>query len=106
MTRSYYRGHKIYFADGLWIYYDTLQPVRYNKNRSCGKCNQSNTTKGHDACLKTLPGLMNACCGHGKTREAYIQFLDSFCIHGKNAKKIISILKIELSRNTEAKQCQ
>ena len=93
MTLSYYRGHKIFHVDGLWIYFDTLQPVRYNKNRSCGKCNQPKTTEGHDDCLGTLPGLMNACCGHGKTRDAYIQFLDGSTVQGKKAKIIQTILK-------------
>ena len=101
MTQSYYRGHKIYFADGLWIYSDTLQPVRYNKNRLCGKCKQDNTAEGHDTCLGTLPGLMNACCGHGKTKEAYIQFLDGFSIHGKKAKIIQEILKGKRNGHTD-----
>jgi len=36
---------------------------------------------------------MNACCGHGQINDAYIQFLDSFSIYGKDAKVIIDILK-------------
>ena len=101
MTQSYYRGHKIYFADELWIYSDTLQPIRCNKNRLCGKCKQDNTAEGHDTCLGNLPGLMNACCGHGKTREAYVQFLDGFSIHGKKAKIIQKILKGKRNGHTD-----
>ena len=93
MVKSFYRGHEIFFADGLWCYSDNLQPVRYDKNRSCGKCSLDITKDGHDACLETLPGLMNACCGHGRKKEAYIQFMDGFTIHGKNAVKILKILK-------------
>ena len=33
-----------------------------------------NTKEGHDGCLGTLPGIMNACCGHGDIDEAYVQF--------------------------------
>ena len=70
-----------------------MKPVQYNKNIPCGKCNKSVTKEGHDACLGTLPGVMNACCGHGKKQEAYIQFLDGFAIRGKDAIKIIKIFK-------------
>jgi len=35
--------------------------------------------------LGELKGFMNACCGHGIAREAYIQFLDGFSIHGEDA---------------------
>ena len=105
MATSFYRGHKIFFADGLWCYSDNMQPVRYDKNRQCRKCNECNTKEGHDFCLGTLPGLMNACCGHGRKQAAYIQFMDGFSIHGKNAKTIIRILKFE-SILSEAKPCQ
>ncbi len=59
----------------------------------CKLCGKNPTKKDHDACLGTLPGLMNACCGHGNIKESYIQFLDSSTIHGKDAKTILDILK-------------
>ena len=93
MPKSYYRGYAVIYVNELWYFADTLQLVSNYLNRPCGKCNQPRTTEGHDACLGTLPGLMNACCGHGKKKNAYIQFLDSSTIHGKDAKKIIAILK-------------
>lgn len=32
----------------------------------------------YDACLGKLPGnIMNACCGHGRDEQAYIQFTDT-----------------------------
>lgn len=40
----------------------------------CGHCNLPNRVDGHDACLGTIPGVMNACCGHGDVRCAYVQF--------------------------------
>lgn len=42
---------------------------------SCGHCGLSRTPEGHDGCIGTLPGVTNACCGHGGTAEgAYVQF--------------------------------
>lgn len=44
-------------------------------------------------CLGSLAGVMNACCGHGDITEAYVQFLDGFCIRGRDAKIVLGILK-------------
>jgi len=65
---------------------------RINVGR-CAKCNELPTRDDHDACLGTLPGLMNACCGHGEDDMAYVQFLDSVSIRGKSALIIIEELK-------------
>jgi len=44
------------------------------------------TDEGHDGCLGTLPGpIMNACCGHGNWKIAYIQYWDRPRIHGPKA---------------------
>lgn len=40
----------------------------------CGHCGLSRTVEGHDGCIGTLENVMNACCGHGEDRMAYIQF--------------------------------
>ncbi len=41
----------------------------------CHHCGLDKTPEGHDGCLGTLPGdVMNACCGHGVTAFAYIQY--------------------------------
>lgn len=42
---------------------------------TCAKCMKGPTKEGHDGCLGTLSGnIMNACCGHGNDRMAYIQY--------------------------------
>lgn len=46
-----------------------------------------------DECLGILPGIANACCGHGDAESAYVQLLDGSCIRGKNAKVMQDILK-------------
>lgn len=40
----------------------------------CGHCNKKRTPEGHDGCIGTLKNVMNACCGHGEERVAYVQF--------------------------------
>ena len=65
----------------------------YYSGNPCEFCGRKSTSEGHDPCLGTLPGLMNACCGHGQTAEAYIQFMDGFCVRGEDALVIINIIK-------------
>lgn len=92
MFRMKLRGHEIETLDGVWVYSDTLSPSAGNE-RQCGFCDKKNTPEGHDGCLGTLPGIMNACCGHGSTNEAYVQLLDGHGIYGEDAVSIIEILK-------------
>lgn len=88
------RGNEIEFKDNEWFYKDTVLKVSETyKNKPCGYCGKKATREGHDACLGTLIGLMNACCGHGEEGSAYVQFLDGKCIRGKDAKTIIEVLK-------------
>ena len=89
---SYLRGHKIEQLNGVWVYTDTKQPTAHNE-RDCGFCGMKNTKEGHDGCLGSLPGLMNACCGHGKINFAYVQFMDGRTINKQDAIEIIEILK-------------
>lgn len=56
--------------------------VRDDPVRTCGSCGCDNTTEGHDACLGTLPGVMNACCGHGDRDQSYIQFENGDIVRG------------------------
>ena len=80
--------------NGQWIYSDTKKStIDTWQNRPCGKCGKQYTKEGHDACLGTLPGVMNACCGHGDNRDAYVQFMDEFSIHGEDAIAILEVLK-------------
>lgn len=78
-STSYLRGHPIFFKDGEWFYADSNTPTIGNE-RDCGYCGRENNKEGHDGCLGTLPGVMNACCGHGITDEAYIQFSPEKCL--------------------------
>lgn len=70
------RGHMTICILGIWYYEDMPIPVAGNVRSSCGHCGKNDTGEGNDGCLGTIPDIMNACCGHGKLREAYIQHLD------------------------------
>ncbi len=53
---------------------------------TCARCKKDPTKEGHDGCLGTLPHpVMNACCGHGNDRGAYIQYWDGNRITGNEA---------------------
>lgn len=66
-----------------------MTPASGNK-RSCGHCGKSSTNEGHDGCLGTLSDVMNACCGHGESNDAYIQYWDDRIIRGDVALNEIS----------------
>ena len=59
----------------------------------CDKCAVFHKHNDLDPCLGMLPGLMNACCGHGNVNAAYVQFLDGQCIRGSSAIVIQGELK-------------
>ncbi len=64
------------YWDGLqWRYCDNNDPTaETHMSRPCGECGKLQTSEGHDPCIGTLPDVMNACCGHGRPSEAYIQY--------------------------------
>lgn len=84
MIASKDRGHAIEYVDGHWRYVDTGEKTAENP-RPCGHCGEGRTPEGHDKCLGTLPGVMNACCGHGETRMAYVQFPEGKYMQGQEA---------------------
>ena len=92
MMRSTLRGHAIVYIGGEWLYEDTMTATAGNE-RPCGHCRKPNTEEGHDGCLGTILGAMNACCGHGKNNEAYIQYFKGSDIRGEAA-----IAEMERSR--------
>jgi hypothetical protein len=85
-SRSKWRGHAIEHPG--WVYSDTGEPVA-NGKRACGHCHKPPTADDHDACLGTLPGVMNACCGHGVSEDAYVQMNDRSTLRGEPAKEFI-----------------
>lgn len=91
-----WHGNPTYFDQYryVWRYCVDDCPVKDDPQRPCNHCGLATTDEGHDGCLGTLPGVMNACCGHGIVRDAYIQFPDSReTIRGNEAIEFIKQLK-------------
>jgi len=65
---SYPRGWEIAWNEKKekWFYVDNGKP--FDDNRVCKRCGEPATKKGYDACLGVIPGVINACCGHGKVK--------------------------------------
>ncbi len=81
---NHWRGHPIYVKDGEHYYADTNEPTVGNR-RPCGHCGKEDTPDEHDGCISNLPGVMNACCGHGRINSAYVQLIGGKVLAGKEA---------------------
>lgn len=81
---GYYFGHRIYGDSPCTMRYrDTDEPVpRGPSERPCPVCGELPTPEGHDPCIANLPGVVNACCGHGR-EPAYVMFATGHIIRGK-----------------------
>jgi hypothetical protein len=85
VKHSFFRGHPIIFIDH-WVYEDTKTRAGFGfEVRPCKKCGRvfDGSNKGEpDPCLGLLPGVNNACCGHGVKSEAYIRFENGVTMSG------------------------
>ena len=82
-TETINRGRFAYFEyvtesngtvwPGKLRYKDTDLPIE-DDPRPCVSCGKEFPSSGIDPCLGKLPGVKNACCGHGIERLAYIKF--------------------------------
>lgn len=72
IQRHYLRGHPIRFDGEQWCYINDDSPTVGAAERPCGHCGRARSPEGHDGCLGTVPGVVNACCGHGEDRRAYV----------------------------------
>lgn len=88
MRRAFFRGHPILFEGeypkGRWVYADTREPLPAagGKIRACATCGSKHALHESDPCLGNLPGVDNACCGHGIREESYIRFTTGVTIMG------------------------
>ena len=67
-------------ADGERVFADNGESVGLGY-RPCKKCGEYPNGRGDDACIANLGAVMNACCGHGRTK-GYIQFEGGITIRG------------------------
>lgn len=51
------------------------------RKRACAACRLKRRPNGHDPCMPDLPGVENACCGHGVS-PGYIQFKTGLVLRG------------------------
>ncbi len=91
---SKFRGYDIKKVGNEFVFCDTGEPtIETWHNRPCGHCKKHNTPEGHDGCLGTLPFVINACCGHGNYKEAYLQLENKKILRGFEAvEKMISLM--------------
>ncbi len=77
-------GEKVYA--GYWAYENTGErlPATGGKVRPCKKCGKLFPLgEGEvDPCLGVLPGVDNACCGHGIRESSYIRFTNGMAVEG------------------------
>lgn len=76
-AHSYFRGHLILFDQNkqYWVYADTKNRCGLGfEIRPCKKCGKVFGFNEPDPCLGELSGVINACCGHGIPKMAYINF--------------------------------
>lgn len=80
------RGHPVEWTGEMWVYSDNKQPLPSDggKERPCIKCGQKERPGkgGVDQCLGVLPGVDNACCGHGNPEYSYIRFTNGVVVTG------------------------
>lgn len=89
---SYFRGWPIIWIDktnnqeGFWVYKDNGErlPATGGNIRPCKKCGKLFPLgEGEvDPCLGILPGVDNACCGHGIKKQSYIRFIGGVSVEG------------------------
>ncbi|QDP59552.1 MAG: hypothetical protein GOVbin4162_126 [Prokaryotic dsDNA virus sp.] len=97
-VRAFTLGHPIHYEDGYWILTETGEKLwtpllaSGGQRLRCRECLKFPTPEGHDGCLGTLVNdgdkeIMNACCGHGDSRLAYIQYTDKTDVREEEAIK-------------------
>ena len=53
-----------------------------HSDRICDRCDKEVPNEGPDPCIGNLPGVSNACCGHGDPAKAYVQFTNGIVLRG------------------------
>ena len=85
-TRGFFRGHPIIFINKKWLYSNTKKALPgYGGDktpRPCLHCGKIFDFHESDPCLGDLPGVDNACCGHGVREESYIRFTNGVVVRG------------------------
>jgi hypothetical protein len=75
--------------------------ARPTRKRPCAKCGLKRPPSGHDPCIENLPGVGQACCGHG-IEEGYVVFMNGIVLHG--GFEIESMAEMEKRLDREVRQ--
>ena len=67
--------------------HDNMARFEWVALRRCTVCGAQVGADRPDACLGELPGVTEACCGHGVPRHAYITFESGLIIRGFSLQK-------------------
>jgi hypothetical protein len=83
-ARSRWRGHDIYFDGEAWRFCDNNDPLPGwgGPFRPCANCSEMMNDHEADHCLGALPGVDNACCGHGMREDSYVRFTNGVVLKG------------------------
>jgi len=87
-ARASFRGHPTWWDEDAqcWRYVDNDKRAGFDGTvRPCARCGrvfQGSNVGEPDPCLGTLPGVDNACCGHGVPEAAYIRFTNGVVVRG------------------------
>jgi hypothetical protein len=82
-ARGYFRGYPIFWDEESkeWRFVDNNAIMRTEHDkRPCKKCGKVFQGSNPDPCLGNLPGVDNACCGHGIKEYAYIRFTNGVVV--------------------------
>jgi hypothetical protein len=93
MNKSEYRGRKIELRKKEWFYSGTDILVSNDIFCRCGHCGLDSTKEDHDGCIGELKNVINACCGHGISNDAYVQLSSGVRLGGAKAIEFIKINK-------------
>ena len=85
-AKSTWRGHPTTWNGRHWLFDDNHKEVtRAYGKRPCANCQrvfQGSNIGDPDPCLGNLPGVKNACCGHGVPSMAYVVFNSGVVLEG------------------------
>lgn len=98
-AKGFFRGHPLIWVKNKWIYKDdgTDIPANGGEIRPCKKCGALFTLgEGEvDPCLGVLPGVSNACCGHGIRSRSYVCFTNGVVLKGFVVEKSVKKHKVK-----------
>lgn len=78
-------GHEVYYDWDISKFRYKADGMIVNESdpRPCVRCNKKPLSSGEDNCLGILPGVKNACCGHG-VKEGYFEFKNGVTVRFDN----------------------